>query len=40
MKINDVDTVPFQKLVQPVYEDAYKQHPKWRDIIAEIRAVQ
>lgn len=40
MKINDVDRRPFQKKCRSVYEDAYKQHPEWRKIIAEIRAVR
>lgn len=40
MQINDVDTAPFQKMVEPVYEDAYRKNPEWRDIIAEIRSAK
>lgn len=40
MKINDMDRVPFQKMTESVYEDAYKKNPEWKDIISDIRAVK
>ncbi|MBU0462065.1 MAG: DctP family TRAP transporter solute-binding subunit [Proteobacteria bacterium] len=40
MKINEVDSAPFQKLTESVYEDAYKKNPEWKEIIFEIRAVK
>lgn len=40
MKINDVDSIPFQEMTQSVYENAYKKNPEWKEIISEIRAVK
>ena len=40
MIINDVDRAPFQKMTESVYEKAYADHPEWKDIISDIRAVK
>lgn len=40
MKINKVDSVPFQKACEAVYENAYKKNPEWKKAITEIQAVR
>jgi tripartite ATP-independent transporter DctP family solute receptor len=40
MEVNDVDSAPFQQECQTVYEEAYKDHPEWKEVVAEIQAVE
>jgi tripartite ATP-independent transporter DctP family solute receptor len=40
MHVNDLNRAPFQKMIQSVYEKAYKKNPEWKEIVEEIQAVQ
>ena len=40
MKVTTPDLADFRKALQPVYDNFYKQHPQFKDLVEQIRAMQ